>query len=201
MTNPHIAEADHHWSEEFEVLHEESGRTHFLDVWTRQAMVSQAAELRERPRILDLGCSSGYLLGKLRERFATAAIFALEFAFSRRPMSSRHEPGTGLLPGEPCAISLADPSCDALVSAILPDHVPDDVTALTKNGRLLYSGQRAVNVIRGLIKTHDTYCPLLLRQRRYARGEPGRRTLSVPRSSMKRTSGLLSIRCSGSWGR
>ena len=50
------------WSENLEELHEESSRTHFIDVWTRRAILARIGGLPEDPTIVDLGCSSGYLL-------------------------------------------------------------------------------------------------------------------------------------------
>ena len=50
------------WSEELEDLHEESSREHFLDVWTRRAMLCWIGPLPDRPVIADIGCSTGYLL-------------------------------------------------------------------------------------------------------------------------------------------
>ena len=38
------------WSEDLEELHEESSRTHFIDVWTRRAILARwAACPRDRP--------------------------------------------------------------------------------------------------------------------------------------------------------
>jgi hypothetical protein len=61
-------QVDHpvNWSEQLEQLHEESSRSHFIDVWTRAAMLSRIGRLPARPVILDLGCSTGYLLEDLR---------------------------------------------------------------------------------------------------------------------------------------
>ena len=54
------------WSEELEELHEESSRDHFIDVWTRRAMLARLGRSRPAPSIADLGCSTGYLLEDLR---------------------------------------------------------------------------------------------------------------------------------------
>ena len=50
------------WSEDLETLHEESSRTHFIDVWTRRAMLVRVGPLPAAPTVIDVGCSSGYLL-------------------------------------------------------------------------------------------------------------------------------------------
>src|SRR4051794_10715253 len=66
---PYLAYAggtDANWSEELERLHSESSRTHFLDVWTRTAILEQTRGLHARATIVDLGCSTGHLLQDLR---------------------------------------------------------------------------------------------------------------------------------------
>src|SRR5271163_2781142 len=47
------------WSAELEELHEESSRDHFIDVWTRTAMLARLGPLPRDPVIVDLGCSTG----------------------------------------------------------------------------------------------------------------------------------------------
>ena len=54
------------WSAELEQLHEEASRTHFLDRWTRSAILERVGELHAGAVIADVGCSTGYLLEDLR---------------------------------------------------------------------------------------------------------------------------------------
>src|SRR3954452_23749751 len=58
---------DVNWSDDLEALHEESSRDHFIDVWTRRALME--AVMDDVPAdgvVLDAGCSTGYLLEDLR---------------------------------------------------------------------------------------------------------------------------------------
>ncbi len=47
------------WSDELEALHEESSRSHFLDRWTRGAILDGIGETAADATIADVGCSTG----------------------------------------------------------------------------------------------------------------------------------------------
>ena len=67
------------WSDELEALHEESSRDHFIDVWTRDAMLDAlAGSVAPGAAIVDLGCSTGYLLEELRQAFPTARLIGVD---------------------------------------------------------------------------------------------------------------------------
>ena len=68
-----------YWSAELEELHEESSRTSFIDVWTRAAMIEHLGELIAGRRIVDLGCSSGYLLEDLAGREAGLYLVGVDY--------------------------------------------------------------------------------------------------------------------------
>ena len=68
-TDPFVSYADPgapvNWSEELEAVHAEASRTHFLDRWTRQAVINGIGPLPHQATIADLGCSTGFLLEDL----------------------------------------------------------------------------------------------------------------------------------------
>ena len=66
------------WSEDLEQLHEESTRTHFIDVWTRRAILARVGPLPRRPTVIDLGCSTGYLLEDLRRALPDAGLIGVD---------------------------------------------------------------------------------------------------------------------------
>ena len=61
----YASDAAVNWSDELEQLHDDQGRLHFLDVATRRAILA-AVDEADGSTIVDLGCSSGYLLEELR---------------------------------------------------------------------------------------------------------------------------------------
>ena len=75
---------DVNWSDELEALHEESSRHHFIDIHTRLALI-RAVEpvLRPGALVLDIGCSSGYLLEDLRRTQPAVTAIGLDLVACR----------------------------------------------------------------------------------------------------------------------
>src|SRR5665811_2073897 len=82
MSQPFVSHvSDGHavnWSDELEELHEESSRTHFIDVWTRRAMIERLGHLPAAPTVIDVGCSTGYLLEDLRRAIPQARLIGVD---------------------------------------------------------------------------------------------------------------------------
>ncbi len=163
------------WSEQLEELHEHSSRTHFIDVWTRRAMLERLGSLPARPTVIDVGCSTGYLLADLRARLPDAKLIGVDLVASGLRKAHKHVPDALLLQADVCALPLDDQCLDVAVSANLLEHVPDDVQALGEIFRTLRPGARAVIVVPVDPGCYDYYDRLLGHERRYARGELARK--------------------------
>jgi len=159
------------WSDELEGFHEESSRTHFIDVWTRTAILERIGDAPERGTIADLGCSTGYLLEDLRASHAGATLIGIDLVASGLRKAHVLVPGARLLQADVCDLPLSDSSADVIVSANLLEHVPDDGRALAEVARVLRPGSRAVFVVPGGPGTYDYYDRFLGHERRYGRGE------------------------------
>ncbi len=159
------------WSEELERLHSESSRTHFLDVWTRTAILEQTRGLRERATIVDLGCSTGHLLHDLRFVHPDATLVGVDLVASGLRNAHALVPTALLIQADVCGLPLSDESVDAVVSANLLEHVRDDRRALLEIHRVLRPGARAAIVVPAGPGTYDYYDRFLGHERRYARGE------------------------------
>ena len=140
-------DADVNWSDELEELHEESSRNHFIDVWTRGAMLERLGEVPAGGTIADLGCSTGYLLEDLRDAYPQAQLLGVDLVAPGLGKAHTLVPDAWLLRADVCALPLGDSSIDAVVSANLLEHVPDDRGALRELRRVLRPGGRAVIVV------------------------------------------------------
>ncbi len=159
------------WSDELEQLHEESTRTHFIDQWTRGAILARLGAMPARPTIADIGCSTGHLLEDLERAHPAATLIGVDLVAAGLRKAHRATPRARLLHADACALPLADASVDATVSANLLEHVPDDRGALSEMARVLRPGARTVIVVPASPSTYDYYDRFLGHERRYARGE------------------------------
>jgi SAM-dependent methyltransferase len=159
------------WSEQLEALHEHASRTHFIDVWTRRAMLAQLGGLPATPTVLDVGCSTGHLLFDLRELLPRATLIGVDLIADGLRKAHKQVPDAVLLRADACALPLDDASVDVAVSANLLEHVRDDERALAEIFRTLRPGGRAVVVVPADPSIYDAYDRLLGHERRYGRGE------------------------------
>jgi ubiquinone/menaquinone biosynthesis C-methylase UbiE len=172
-------QASTNWSDELEHLHEEASRTHFIDVWTREAILSRTGAVSDGGVIVDLGCSTGYLLDDLGRRYPGVTLVGVDLVAAGLVKAHRLVPAARLIRADVCALPLADSSVDVVVSANLLEHIPDDVAALGEIRRVLKPGGRAVIVVPAGSSTYDYYDRFLGHERRYARAELGQKAHSA----------------------
>jgi SAM-dependent methyltransferase len=164
-------DADVNWSDQLEELHEESSRDHFIDVWTRGAILERLGPIPAGGTVADLGCSTGYLLEDLRDAYPGRQLVGVDLVAPGLGKASENVPEAWLLRADVCALPIADAGVDAVVSANLLEHVPDDLGALRETRRVLRPGGRAVFVVPAGPGTYDYYDRFLGHERRYGRGE------------------------------
>lgn len=159
------------WSASLEELHAEEARDHFIDVWTRRAMLERLGPLPAGGVIVDLGCSTGYLLADLRVAYPDAQLVGVDLVDSGLRTAHREVPDARLLQADVCALPLDDASVDAAMSANLLEHVPDDEAALAELYRVLAPGAPGVLVVPAGPGSYDYYDRFLGHERRYGHGE------------------------------
>jgi SAM-dependent methyltransferase len=167
------------WSDELEQLHEEASRDHFMDVWTRDAILDAVAPVVAPATIADLGCSTGYLLEDLRARYPDAELIGVDLVAAGLRKANELVPTAYLMQADVCDLPLADASVDMVTSANLLEHVPDDTRALAEVARILKPGGRAAIVVPAGPGTYDYYDRYLGHERRYGRGELARKARSA----------------------
>lgn len=164
-------DASVNWSEELEAVHAEASRTHFLDRWTRKAIIDGVGPLAPEATVADLGCSTGFLLEDLHEAHPDAVLIGVDMIAAGLRKAHAAVPQARLLQADVCELPLENQSLDAVVSANLLEHVPDDRRALGEIARVLKPGRPAAIVVPAGPGTFDYYDRFLGHERRYARGE------------------------------
>jgi ubiquinone/menaquinone biosynthesis C-methylase UbiE len=159
------------WSDGLQRSHAENSRTNFMDTWTRRAMLTRLGPLPGRFTVVDVGCSAGYLLEDLHRSAPQATLIGVDLIASGLRRAHTNVPQALLLQADACALPLADASVDAVVSANLLEHVPDDERVLGEIFRIMRPGARAVVVIPLGPGTYDYFDRFSGHVRRYARGE------------------------------
>jgi SAM-dependent methyltransferase len=159
------------WSEELEAVHAESSRTHFLDRWTRQAILDGVGPVAPGATVADLGCSTGFLLEDLHSAHPDAILIGVDMIAAGLRKAHAAVPTARLIQADVCQLPLEDQSLHAVVSANLLEHVPDDRRALREIARVLKPGRPAAIVVPAGPGTFDYYDRFLGHERRYARGE------------------------------
>lgn len=171
---------DVNWSDELEALHEESSRDHFIDVWTRRALLEAIAGGVARDGVvLDAGCSGGYLLEDLRRALPAATLIGVDLVAAGLRRAHANVPDAQLLLADVSQLPLHDAVVDVVVSANLLEHVPDDRAALAELHRILRPGGLAAIVVPAGPGTFDYYDRFLGHERRYARRELARKGSAV----------------------
>jgi SAM-dependent methyltransferase len=166
-----VDDAQVNWSEELEAVHAEASRTHFLDRWTRKAIIDCVGPLAPEATVADLGCSTGFLLEDLHVAHPDAVLIGVDMIAAGLRKAHAAVPQAKLLQADVCELPLEDQSLDAVVSANLLEHVPDDGRALREIARVLKPGRPAAIVVPAGPGTFDYYDRFLGHERRYARGE------------------------------
>lgn len=113
-------------------FHAESARNSFIDSWTHRAMLARLGALPDAPTVVDVGCSAGYLLEDLRQAIRTAELIGVDLAAEGLRKAHENVPDAKLLQADVCELPLNDASADAVVSANVLEHVPDDERALAE---------------------------------------------------------------------
>lgn len=166
------------WSESLEELHDRVSE-HFMDLSTRRAMIARLGPLAPRATLLDVGCSTGFLLADIRRVAPGATLLGMDPIATGLVKAHAALPEALLLQADVCALPLLGESVDVVVSANVLEHVADDERALAEIARILKPGGRAVIVIPLGPSSYNYFDSVLGHERRYGRGELARKGRSA----------------------
>ncbi len=162
------------WDSALEDLHADSTESHFMDVLTRTAVFDAVFRSAVRTdRILEVGCSSGYMLAELQARWPKAQLAGLDALADGLATAQGRVPSAEIAHASATALPVADASVDVVIAINVLEHVADDMKAFQEASRVLRSGGVLVAVIPNNPGLYDYYDAHLSHERRYRRGEPG----------------------------
>lgn len=160
------------WTDELTKFHEETaGAHHFIDRASRQHALEQLHQhVRvESPVILEVGCSSGFMLRLMREHFLHAWVMGSDVVRGPLEQLALDMPDMPLLQFDLEKCPLPENSLDAVVLLNVLEHIQDDRIAMQHIHRILKPGGIAVLEVPAGPRLYDIYDKLLLHYRRYTR--------------------------------
>lgn len=170
------------WSDDLTTLHEEAaGNSHPIDLASRSDALTQVKKFIscDSAVIMEIGCSSGFLLRDLATSFPKATIVGVDVVKEPLYQLARNFPGIPLLRFDLLRCPLPDKSVDVLIMLNVLEHIEDDVGALQKAFNLLTpGGVLIIEVPAGQI-LYDAYDKELHHFRRYSIAELQRKLVKV----------------------
>ena len=160
------------WSDELEQLHEESTRTHFIDQWTRSAILGALGPLPAQPVIADIGCSTGHLLEDLERATRRRRSIGVDLVASGSSRRTAQRRTARLLRADACELPARRRRASTRSSApTCSSTCPTTTRALARWRACCGPAARAASSSRRGPGTYDYYDRFLGHERRYARGE------------------------------
>ena len=159
------------WSDELTTLHEEAaGASHPIDVASRNDAIRQ---LRARlgtntPCVLEIGCSSGFMLREMQLALPNATIVGADVVREPLYVLAKQLPTIPLLRFDLLQCPLPTNSFDAVVMLNVLEHIADDILALKQVRRILKPGGFALIEVPAGPHLYDAYDKALNHFRRYS---------------------------------
>jgi len=158
------------WSEELTRLHEETtADEHPIDVASRKNAIEQIKKLSPKPEdlILEVGCSSGFLIKELKENFPQTIVLGADVVKDALHRLAHKSPGTPLFLFDLTQCPLPEASMDIVVALNVLEHIEDDVLALKKIYHLLKPGGKLIIEVPASPWLYDSFDAALHHFRRY----------------------------------
>jgi SAM-dependent methyltransferase len=159
------------WSDDLTALHEEtSGDGHPIDIASRQNAISQVKECNPSSAsvIMEIGCSSGFLIRDLVQFFPTASVIGADVVKEPLYRLAQSMPRVPLLRFDLLKCPLPEASIDILIMLNVLEHIEDDVGALEQAFQLLKPGGKMIIEVPAGQTLYDNYDAELQHFRRYS---------------------------------
>jgi SAM-dependent methyltransferase len=161
---------DSGWTDELTDFHESSaGEAHYIDIASRRNALSRLRQWvkGERPVIMDIGCSSGFMLRDIREAFPQAQVLGADYVVGPLRKLALEHPDWPLIQFDLTTCPLPDECLDAAVLLNVFEHIGEDGLAMGQLHRMLKRGGVAVIEVPAGPALFDIYDKQLMHFRRY----------------------------------
>ena len=168
------SESESAWSPELTALHEkEASTSHPIDIASRTMAIESMKMIRGRskPIILDVGCSSGFLVEDLLREIPQAAVIGADYLPNVVLNAARRVRSTPFLQFDLRICPLAAGCLDGVTALNVLEHIDDDFKALQEIHRILRPGGLAHIEVPADPSSFDLYDEVLMHFRRYRLGD------------------------------
>lgn len=158
------------WNDELTDFHEETaGDNHFIDCASRDHAISQLKQrvYSKNSTILEVGCSSGYMLHRMQKTFPEAIIIGSDVVNEPLLKLANNLPDIPLFRFDMQHCPLPDNSMDAVVMLNVLEHIENDTAVLQQTYRILKPGGMLVVEVPSGPHLYDIYDKVLKHYRRY----------------------------------
>lgn len=158
------------WSDGLTVFHENlAGTSHMIDKASRSYALGQMSKHIKGPCpvVLEVGCSSGFLLQSIREHFPDAIPIGSDVVGETLRRLAIRMPDIPLLQFDLVRCPLPDNSIDMVLLLNVLEHIEDDEAALRQVWRILKPGGTVLIEAPYGPHLYDIYDRMLCHQRRY----------------------------------
>jgi ubiquinone/menaquinone biosynthesis C-methylase UbiE len=164
------SQTDSAWSEELTQMHErEASSSHPIDLASRALAIEsmRLVKAEVRPVILDVGCSSGFLVEELVRNIQKAGVIGADYLLDVVFKAAKRIPNNPFLQFDLRHCPLPNDCIDGVTALNVLEHIDDDVKALTEMFRVLKRGGLAHIEVPAGPGSFDLYDEVLLHFRRY----------------------------------
>jgi SAM-dependent methyltransferase len=158
------------WNDELTSFHEDTaGDNHFIDIASREYAMRQILKYaNSNSVILEIGCSSGFMLSLMRKQLPNTLIMGADIVFEPLQKIAVNQPHTPLFRFNLLKCPLPDNSIDVIVMLNVLEHIDDDAGALYQVNRILKPGGVVIIEVPAGPELYDVYDKLLMHYRRYS---------------------------------
>lgn len=162
------------WSDDLTALHESAaGDRHVIDLASRRDAMTQVSQALPSGRgvIMEIGCSSGFLIKDLANAFPQAVVIGADVVKEPLYKLAKALPGVPLIRFDLLQCPLPEACVDVLVMLNVLEHIEDDASALKNAFKLLKPGGSLIIEVPAGQYLYDSYDAQLHHFRRYAASE------------------------------